>query len=329
MCIVDNIVDDIFVMVDDVDKIEELRSVLEEKSIIKFTKECNKNNTLAFLDVMLDIRNEKLIKSVYVKPTDDGNCLKEESECPNRYKKSVCRYYVERAWKYSSNYDMLHKELERIKKVSVNNGYSNKDIDKEIKDRLQCKIEDKNGDKKESNNKPKVKIYYRNYMNEGYKVDERVLKDIISKGVKSKNDDKDIQLVIYYKSKKVRDFVMKNNCCPVLGDLQRSNFNYKFSCSTGDCENRMVNYIGRTQTTLSRRITMHLQSNESAIVKHFIDVHDRKPTRKELVKNIKIEKMYKDKRRLDVSEALLIRREKPILNIQDRGMSRKLLLFGV
>ena len=72
---------------------------------------------------------------------------------------------------------------------------------------------------------------------------------------------------------------------------------------------------------------MHLQSKDSAIMDHYSKEHKRKPSRKELVEGTKIIGQYGDRMRLDISEALLIKRRGPILNRQDKGMTRVLKLF--
>ena len=205
----------------------------------------------------------------------------------------------------------------------VNNGFKNSDIDSEIKMKFERY-------KKENINKAvktKIKLYYRNYMTDAYKVDERILKEIINKTVKPKGEEKVVDIVIYYKNRKIKDLIMKNNCSPQLRDLQESNVNYEFVCKSGNCEAHNVSYVGKMQTILSRRLTMHLQSLDSAIVDHYITEHDRRPMRSEVVGNTKIIGIYKDRIRLDISEALYIKRKAPILNRQDKGMTRVLKLF--
>ena len=120
---------------------------------------------------------------------------------------------------------------------------------------------------------------------------------------------------------------MKNNCCPELSDMQKSNVNYEFTCNSGNCETRNISYVGKTQTTLSRRLTMHLQNRESAIIDHYKKEHGKEPSRRDLVENTKIIGQYSDRMRLDISEALIIKRKGPILNRQDKGMTRILKLF--
>ena len=66
--------------------------------------------------------------------------------------------------------------------------------------------------------------------------------------------------------------------------LQRTNILYKYECNVGDCEPQA--YIGYTRTTLSRRITMHLQSG--APLKHSQDFHSSTLNREQMVSNTRI-----------------------------------------
>ena len=59
------------------------------------------------------------------------------------------------------------------------------------------------------------------------------------------------------------------NNSPNTTKLQRTNILYKYECNVGDCEPQA--YIEYTRKTLSRRISMHLQSG--APLKHSQDFH--------------------------------------------------------
>ena len=128
----------------------------------------------------------------------------------------------------------------------------------------------------------------------------------------------------------MKNMIVKNNVESGLSKLQMSNVCYKFVCKTGDCETRdyEVAYIGQTQTQLTRRITMHLGTTGSAIKEHYMKIHRRKPTRDGIVSNTEIIKKHRDVSRLVISEGLLIKKDKPILNKQDMTVGRVLKLFG-
>ena len=119
---------------------------------------------------------------------------------------------------------------------------------------------------------------------------------------------------------------MKNSPDVRKPETQRTNIIYEYSCNTGDCELLPSKYIGVTVTTLSRRLTMHLQGGGP--FQHIRDKHGSKITRKELEENTKIIYQLNDRNRLEIAEALFILENKPVINIQSTGISRTLQLFG-
>ncbi|XP_076068419.1 uncharacterized protein LOC143040862 [Oratosquilla oratoria] len=96
-------IDDIFVCVNDLRLLEELRSNLQDVSGLKFSVELNNNNKLPFLDVMVDASSDDFITTVYRKPTNAGKCMNGESECTVEYKRGVIKAYVRRAIKVCSS----------------------------------------------------------------------------------------------------------------------------------------------------------------------------------------------------------------------------------
>ena len=88
-----------------------------------------------------------------------------------------------------------------------------------------------------------IKLYYRNFMSSGHKTDERVLKSIIENGVTPVDVNDTINLVIFYKSKKTSNLVMKNNIAEVSNDMSRMGVVYQYSCQIGNCQFRNSSYI--------------------------------------------------------------------------------------
>ena len=164
-------------------------------------------------------------------------------------------------------------------------------------------------------------------MNEAYKTDERVIRDIIKSKVRCINDADKLDLVIYYKNKKVCNLLMKNNLTQDMSPLKQTNVIYNFNCDIDDCAHLPnANYIGMTRTTLSRRLTMHLQNGN--IKDHIRDTHNRIITREQLVGNTKILRHCSDTQRLLVYEALTIMENNPAINTQSTGIHKTLILFG-
>ena len=55
--------------------------------------------------------------------------------------------------------------------------------------------------------------------------------------------------------------------------LKKANVIYECNCATGDCELQNSKYVGMATTTLSRRLTMHLQNG--APKKHMKESHNQ------------------------------------------------------
>ena len=166
-------------------------------------------------------------------------------------------------------------------------------------------------------------------MNSNYKRNEKAIRDVINNNVRLINQGERLQVVIYYKSIKTSNLIMKNNLSPKLRDLARTNLIYDFTCKTGECEHLPIHkrrYSGLTTCTLSRRLTFHIQ--KGAIRKHFESCHGRNITRAEIVDMTKARCYQRDVRRLEILEALIIQREDPEINKQDTGKCRVLKLHG-
>ena len=183
-----------------------LRSEFEKRSVLKFTFEHSKQRKLSFLDVMVEIRDGAFSTSVYHKPTDLGQCLNYKSECPTRYKLSVIKSYLKRAYSISSSWELFQCEVTRMKQVLVNNGFPNHIVDKEVKVVVQNVLTGRPKGESEI-----LKLFYANQMNDKYKTDEKVLKNIITANVKPTNTSSKIELIIYYKNTKTSQMVVKNN----------------------------------------------------------------------------------------------------------------------
>ena len=168
-----------------------------------------------------------------------------------------------------------------------------------------------------------------NYMNPSYKKNEEAIKKILKNNMKVVNPNDRCKLIIYYKSTKTRDLIMKNNQTPKLRELARTNLVYDFNCSMDACMHlpiRERRYSGLTTCTLSRRLSQHLQ--KGAIRQHFESVHGQPITREEIVSMTKARYYVSDIQKLEILEALIIRLEDPELNKQDTGKVRFLKLHG-
>ena len=94
-------------------------------------------------------------------------------------------------------------------------------------------------------------------MNNQYKKDEKIMKDIIRKNVKPANEN-DKRELIYYRNIKTKDLIMKKNIASNNNDpLSKSWSLYKFTCPHEDCELLTSSYIGMTRNTINKRLEQH------------------------------------------------------------------------
>ena len=125
-------IDDIFVICE-LGVLLKLKEEMVLISGLNFTVEESVDNKLPFLNVMIE-KSEGTIKTkVYRKPTDVQMCLNGEGECPDRYKQSVVRGFLYRAKNLCSEQSEMMIEISRSKQILINNGYTNKLVDNEIR----------------------------------------------------------------------------------------------------------------------------------------------------------------------------------------------------
>ena len=190
----------------------------------------------------------------------------------------------------------------------INNGYKQTDIEKQIKSTLDEWY--KQTPQKERNNN-EIKLFYQGIMHSQYKNEEKAMKSIIYRNVKPTNQEKEIKLTIYYKSKKASNLVMKNNPRPDNDISKKRMVVYQFKCPyEGGCPHT---YIGMTSMCLAKRISCHCQ--EGNIFHHITHAHRQNPTKKEIENSFSIIGQTNDQTRLKFLEALLIDIHKPTLNV--------------
>lgn len=228
---------------------------------------------------------------------------------------------LHRGYKISSNEEHFQHEVNRLKQIFTNNNYPMKIINQSIT-KFHKKIKDK------SNQEPprtKIKIYYENQMNEQYKKDEKIMKNIITQNVKTNNDE-DLEFIIYYKNTKTRNLLMQNNLAKLPDKLLTSWSVYKFSCYYEDCELLNPSYIGQTRNTIRTRLQQHCR--DGAIKDHLQRYHRSETDIQCLETHTVPIKQFNDLRRLKIYEALLILHQRPDMNRQKDNFVNPLKLYS-
>ena len=164
-------------------------------------------------------------------------------------------------------------------------------------------------------------------MSSNHETEENIMKTIIKNNVHPTNPDDKINLVIYYKSPKTSDLILRNKPTTTCRkSTSRDHVIYQHTCNSVDCGPHT--YVGKTQTSLSRRMTMHLQSG--AIQEHYRGPHHRKLSREDLENCTIILDQEQDNRRLSYLEAIYIEQLQPTINNQTQDLqilpSKKRLL---
>ena len=313
-------VDDIFLQINDTDSVIRLKELFENNSVLNFTYELNVNSKLPFLDILVTSTNQGFHTTVYKKPTDKGMCLNADSECTELYKKSVITNYIHRIFKATSTWHDFHTQINVMKQSLVNNNYSNTSIDFEIQkflNKVHSPGEPRNGT-------TDISIFYLNQMHRNYKLDERIIKEIITNNVVTANNSNRLKFIIYYQNKRASNLVMCNNPNPKPPTLQQSGLVYMFKCALP--HSKVESYIGLTQAKLSDRLIAHTYNG--AIRQHFIDHHGTAPSRPQLTDNTSILMKAPDRYRLLIKEALLISKFSPSINRQYNDFNNTLKLFN-
>ena len=97
---------------------------------IKFTiEQSTKANTLSFLDVQVKLLNDGYETNVWRKSTNTGLLLNFNAMCPKIWKSGLISCFLHRAKSICSNYELYLKEVQKLRLIFNNNGYSNWFID--------------------------------------------------------------------------------------------------------------------------------------------------------------------------------------------------------
>ena len=200
----------------------------------------------------------------------------------------------------------------------INNNYSHSSFDQTLNKFLQLKFKNDTTD----SNKNSIKIFYNNQMHNNYKIEERVIKEILCNNVQCNSPEDKLNIIFYYKNKRTCNLVMKNNLAPKPPTLQQTGTVYRFQCPFPHDIPQV--YIGHSQTTLQRRLKSHL--NNGSIKSHFLTQHNIKPSIDQLSNNTTIIAKANDKIRLCIKEALMILQLSPPINIQYDNFTQVLKL---
>ena len=188
-------------------------------------------------------------------------------------------------------------------------------IDKTVSKSLVNKLQDPKRDQKQ-----KIVLYYRTFKSNTYKMEKMKLRDVIEKYVQPSNKERTINLNIYYKNRKLKNILMKNNHEQPSEDNAR--VVYAFSWNETGCNS---SYIGYKIYRLRDRLLQHTYNG--SIKDHFLMTHNKTINLQLLIDNTKVIERKPTKQELIINEALLIKDNKPAINVQSSNFSNVLRIF--
>jgi hypothetical protein len=301
-------VDDIFVLSSERRQIDELlRSLSNLHSSLVFTKDEEDDNTLPFLDVLVERKNNSFITSVYRKPTFDGQYIPWDSFCPKKRKVNLISCLVHRALKICSP-SKLEDEIKTIHSIFLNLGYPEFVIKRTI-----TQTRERNDNLRPSGPaKCPVYVYLRlPYIGPVTSRFENQLNRVVHQTFDS------VRLRVIYQTNKP----LSGICKDVTPIHERNNTIYYFKCH---CDSE---YIGRTSQRLHRRRDEHVPNN----IREWINGTKSKPKANyftaigsHLLDNPTCAQHYSDRMfkilargrnqfHLKILESLFIRTKKPVL----------------
>ena len=163
--------------------------------------------------------------------------------------------------------------------------------------------------------------YFRSHDLELFKHDRTVLRQLFSKFITPKSNSDKIVISTYYKPKRLSSYFSLRTRRP---ESEAHGLVYQFTCTEEGCK---ASYIGYTMNTLMTRAKQHCY-NGSKIFSHFSNDHSTKPP-KSITENFKILYRNSSSRQTRTAEALLIKQNKPIINVRYNEMGTGLHVIRI
>ena len=289
---------------------EFLSTLNEIHPSVSFTMELEDNNRLPFLGMEIIKNGSQLDTKVYKKPTDTGLLLHYQSHVDVKYKHSLLKTMLNRAFKLSSNWKLFHQECERLKETFARLQYPESLVETTIRQFVQAKVVTGNAclqqQQAPSQQEVPIRVVLPYKDQKAANSVRRQLSDL------SRKINTEIRPV--YTSRKIKDTIKVKEQKPPIVNQQSAV--YYFKCDLCDAD-----YVGYSCRHLHQRIEEH---KGSAIGRHIKEQHGKEPDNIE--KNFKSLRKCQSKLDCLIFEMLFIRRLKPKLNKQSDSLRAKLFV---
>ena len=272
---------------------------------ISFTMEIATNGKLPFVGIEILKKGCKLVTSVYRKPTNTGLLLHHQSHVDNRYKRSLVKTMLNRAFRLSSTWDLFTTECERLKLMFSKLKYPDSLINSAIAHFVTSVTSRDTLPTPQTENIHRIVLPFK---------DQRSA-DMVKKHLSDLSNKIDHILQPVFSSRKLSDDLKVQEPKPPL--INQQCVVYHFVCDLCDAD-----YVGYTSRHLHQRIDEH---RFSAIGKHLKNNH-QVDTIGDLTSNFTILKKCQGKLDCLIFEMLWIRKKRPSLNTQSDSIRAKLFV---
>ncbi|KAI5632973.1 GIY-YIG catalytic domain-containing protein [Phthorimaea operculella] len=251
--------------------------------------------SINFLDLTIDIQENHHIYKIYRKPTYSDNIIHATSRHPDSHKHAAFHAFIHRLVKVPMSKDDFQEELNTIKQIARNNGYTNTLINNILKRKQKRETEKllfSTTPSETADSKRWVKIPFLGHISQKFK---RLL-------------DNDVRKTAFYNTKNLNSII--NNSKDKIPIEHQSGI-YSLTCGT--CNSI---YVGQTGRKFKTRIKEHTSSwkkntNTSTFAEH-LNEHDHTF---EVSKNVKYLHITNKGRKMDMLEAIEINRHKTKFDI--------------
>ena len=307
----DRFVDDTFAIFQDKAKADCFFNKLNSiHPALHFTAEGESNGELPFMDVLVKRISDRLIRSVYRKPTFTGQYTRWDSFAPTNQKIALIRSLTTRAMKICSP-STLNAEVSKLKEIFGDNGYPSYVVDRTIRKTLEARSAHLPAQVDEAETPSLRRVTLRlPWIGRVSNTHRGEIERVIVKGFPTAEPR------VIFTTRKAFSGRQKD----VLPILSMSNVIYEFTCRCART------YVGKTTQCLTERIKQHVPSRllektkvktcaaDSAITKHLKDnpgcVHTN------IRDNFTVLAKGRHQEHLNVLEAIFIRQKQPQLCLQ-------------
>ena len=272
---------------------------------LSFTMELTVDDRIPFIGIEIIKNGTKLETQVYRKPTNTGLLLHFHSHTDKRYKESLLKTMLHRAYALSSTTEAFNEECAKLRSIFSRLDYPWSLIDSVISNFVSRTpspgIAERNADE---SNIVRINLPFK----------DQVSANSVRRQLRDLSNEIGLALQPVFVSKKLEQDLKPKEAKPSIVNQQC--VVYRFVCDLCDAD-----YVGYTARHLFQRVAEH---KNSAIGKHFHEAHGRRDRLNE--SHSKILRKCQGKFDCLVFEMLYIKKFKPNLNVQSDSIRAKLFV---